>query len=183
MEQLPNDSTQEATSVYSESTQKINEGRTVVLIPVENDEEFTVSKELAKMVSIIDTNRFRCDVGIKKASLVLIIEYCEHHNYIPPPAIIRPLQYNDFEKCISDKWDFEFINKIDIRTCFELANDCDSVKCESLFGLCCAKIGHYFRCSSTEELKKSFGLTANNFTKEEAEDIRKGNQWLMDMIN
>ena len=134
------------------------------------------------MIQIIDVTKFRCDVGIKKSSLKIIIEYCTHHINSPPALIQRPLLYNDFSKCISDKWDYDFIMKIDIRCLFELANDCDSVKCPSLLSLCCARIGHYFRCESPEELKKTFGLTASKFTKEESEDMIKGNPWLMDML-
>ena len=180
---IGNDTTMENTSVHSASTnQQTNDTPNVTFAPIENDETFVVPKEYAQLIQIIDVTKFRCDVGIKKSSLKIILEYCTHHINSPPALIQRPLLYNDFSKCISDKWDYDFIMKIDIRCLFELANDCDSVKCPSLLSLCCARIGHYFRCESPEELKKTFGLTASKFTKEESEDMIKGNPWLMDML-
>jgi S-phase kinase-associated protein 1 len=83
--------------------------------------------------------------NIKSNDLRIIIQFCEHHKYIPPPEIVRPLQYNELSKCVSDIWDAEFISSIEFEKVTELLLVADYLGISSLTDLCYARMAMYFR--------------------------------------
>ena len=83
--------------------------------------------------------------NIKSTDLSIIIQFCEHHKYIQPPEIVRPLQYNELSKCVSDVWDSEFISNIEFDKVTELLLVADYLGISSLTDLCYARMAMYFR--------------------------------------
>jgi hypothetical protein len=75
----------------------------------------------------------------------LILKYCIYHNFIKPAEIIRPLQYNDLKRCVTDVWDAEFVNVLDFEQVTELLCAADKLECTSLTDLCYARLAMYFR--------------------------------------
>jgi hypothetical protein len=71
----------------------------------------------------------------------------------------------------------------------ELLLSSDLLGCTSLSDLCYAKLAIFFRskylpfnnfiATPTSELKKTFLLAETDFTPNQIEDIKKGNDWLM----
>ena len=156
----------------------------IILSSSENpQEEFEVSKQISRMIETIDTRNPKTVLKIKSSSLKYIIEFCTHHNFEIPPSIVRPLQYNDFYKCIPDKWDADFVNQIEIKVLIDLLNDSENIKCSALNNLIYAKFAHLFRCESSEKLKVMFDLTTQKTSHNEREELLSGNSWLKEMMN
>ncbi len=86
--------------------------------------------------------------GINSNEMKLIIQYCEHHKYINPPEIHRPLQCNDLRKCVNDPWDADFINSLEFDKVTDLLLAADLLKCTSLIDLCYARLAMYFRSNN-----------------------------------
>jgi len=82
---------------------------------------------------------------IKSSEFEQIILFCDHHNHIHPPEIIRPLQYNDLKLCVKDPWDADFISQFDFNRVTELLSASELLKCSSLADLCYARLALYFR--------------------------------------
>lgn len=162
------------------------ENNNIIIKGIDSTEEFKVPSDIVNM--IYNINQYKVEgkdeyiLPIKITSLKLVLSYCQYHNYQNPPEIIYPLQYNDFSKCIDDAKDCEIISKFDIRTLFGFADDCETINCQRLFQLCCAKIAHYFKCTEKEELSKEFGFTSNTLTKSEEDQLFKNNIWLKEMV-
>jgi S-phase kinase-associated protein 1 len=83
--------------------------------------------------------------SIKSSELNLIIQFCEHHKFNSPSEIIKPLQYNELSKCVSDAWDAEFISGLDFDKVTELLIAAEFLMINSLTDLCYARMALYFR--------------------------------------
>lgn len=75
----------------------------------------------------------------------MILAYCEYHKYAHPPEIVRPLQFNDLKKCVSDVWDAEFINQVDFDKVTDILNAANYLDIKSLTDLCYARLALFFR--------------------------------------
>jgi hypothetical protein len=75
----------------------------------------------------------------------LIIKFCSYHNFIAPPEITRPLQYNNLNNCVQDPWDANFISSLDFDKVTDLLLASETIKCASLMDLCYARLALYFR--------------------------------------
>ena len=148
----------------------------------EKDKRLTVSKQIKNLIPNLNIEVQVISFNIPFEYLLLIKEYCEHHNFIKPNPITMPLPYNDFSKCIKDKWDYNFIMKLNIKECLEFVNYLEEINCESLYSLCCARIGFYFRCENIKKIKADFNLPVTKFTNEEKEKIISENPWMKDII-
>ena len=147
----------------------------------DKDKSLIISKEVQKLIPKLDINLQTISFNIPFKYLNLIKEYCEHHNFIKPKPITKPLPYNDFSKCISDKWDYDFIMKLSINESLEFVNYFKELNCESLYYLCCARIGFYFRCENIKKIKSDFHLVVTKFTPEEKNKIIEENSWMKDI--
>ncbi len=147
----------------------------------DKDKSLIISKEVQKLIPKLDINLQTISFNIPFKYLNLIKEYCEHHNFINPKPITKPLPYNDFSKCISDKWDYDFIMKLSINESLEFVNYFKELNCESLYYLCCARIGFYFRCENIKKIKSDFHLVVTKFTPEEKNKIIEENSWMKDI--
>jgi hypothetical protein len=147
----------------------------------EKDKSLVISKNAINLIPNLNIYLDSISYNIPFKYLNLIKEYCEHHNFEKPKPITMPLQYNDFSKCINDKWDYDFIMKLSINESLEFVNYFNELKCESLYYLCCARIGFYFRCENIKKIKKDFNLLVTKFTTDEKNKIIEENSWLNDI--
>lgn len=82
---------------------------------------------------------------LREQELSLIIQYCEHHNYIFPQPLIKPLRSNDLINCVNDSWDANFLSKLDFDQTTDLLNAATYIGCSTLADICYAKLALYFR--------------------------------------
>jgi hypothetical protein len=78
-------------------------------------------------------------IDITSNEFKVILQYCEHHNFIRPPEIVRPLA-KDISLCVSDRWDIDFITSFDFGQTVNILIVADKLKCTSLMDLCYTKL-------------------------------------------
>lgn len=118
----------------------------VLTFKTKDNLEVVYSIQILKMLNALqnlNSNIVNLDIGSNEFKF--IIQFCEHHNFIHPPQIIRPLQFNELRRCVSDQWDAEFINSFDYNQVTDLLQAADYLKCNSLIDLCYAKLAMFFR--------------------------------------
>ena len=111
--------------------------------------------------------------------LYKIIQYCQHHSYIVPPPIKKPIPTDKTEDAASDPWDAEFINGFEEDPLIDLtlASNYMDIKC--VLDLCCGKIASMFKGKTIDELRQKYGTT-EEFTAEEEERLKKEYPWALE---
>ena len=118
-------------------------------------------------------------VSVTKAILDKIIEYCQHHSYIVPPPIKKPIPTDKIEDAVSDPWDAEFINGFEEDPLIDLtlASKYMDIKC--VLDLCCGKIASMFKGKTIDELRAKYNIQ-EEFTPEEEERLKKEYPWALE---
>merc|ERR1711951_163258 len=85
----------------------------------EDGTEFEVPRKAAMMCnlvkSILEGDANAKKIPIKKVRgdiLDLIVQYLKHHNGKKPEEIAKPIRSVKMERIVADKWDAEYINKM-----------------------------------------------------------------------
>ena len=117
--------------------------------------------------------------NVKSNILKKIKEYLEHYENEEPKEIDRPLPSNNFKECVSE-WDFNYI-EIDLDQIFELILGANYMDIKPLLELASAKVASIIKGKTTEEIRKTFGIT-NDFTPEEEQQIIEENKWCMENL-
>ena len=102
--------------------------------------------------------------GIKRSTLVKVIEFCEYHKENPLEDIEKPLRTNDLSQILSP-WYFDFQN-IKIEELFELTNAANYLDIKPLLELTCASVAAQMKGKSIGEIRELFNIE-NEFTSEE----------------
>ena len=118
---------------------------------------------------------------LKKINYILkkIKEYLEHYENNEPKEIERPLPSQNFKECV-DEWDNNFID-VDLDLIFELILGANYMDIKPLLELASAKVASIIKGKTTEEIRKTFGIT-NDFTPEEEQQIIEENKWCMENL-
>nr|CCG34070.1 SCF ubiquitin ligase [uncultured eukaryote] len=106
-----------------------------------------------------------------------VIEYCKYHHEHPD----APSDEKKDEKRTDDiiPWDKEFCD-VDQPTLFELIPAANYLDIKPLLDLTCKTVANMIKGKTPEEIRKTFNIK-NDFTPEEEEQIRKENEWCMDL--
>eukprot|EP01088_Endostelium_zonatum_P008289 TRINITY_DN20_c0_g1_i2.p1 TRINITY_DN20_c0_g1~~TRINITY_DN20_c0_g1_i2.p1 ORF type:complete len:164 (+),score=40.09 TRINITY_DN20_c0_g1_i2:43-534(+) len=106
-----------------------------------------------------------------------VIEYCKYHHEHPE----APADEKKDEKRTDDisPWDKEFCD-VDQPTLFELILAANYLDIKPLLDLTCKTVANMIKGKTPEEIRKTFNIK-NDFTPEEEEQIRKENEWCMDL--
>ena len=112
--------------------------------------------------------------SVNGATLEKVREYLIHYENEVPPVIQKPLKNNDFKKCAVE-WDNNFLGD-DNRVILDLIQAANYMDIKPLIELASAKIASKIRGTTTESIRKEFGI--DNFTKEEEEQINKDKDYL-----
>jgi len=106
-----------------------------------------------------------------------VIDYCKYHNEHPD----APSDEKKDEKRTDDiiPWDKEFCD-VDQPTLFELILAANYLDIKPLLDLTCKTVANMIKGKTPEEIRKTFNIK-NDFTPEEEEQIRKENEWCMDL--
>jgi len=109
--------------------------------------------------------------------LAKVIEWAKYHHSNPDP----PSDEKKDEKRTDDiiPWDKEFCD-VDQPTLFELILAANYLDIKPLLDLTCKTVANMIKGKTPEEIRKTFNIK-NDFTPEEEEQIRKENEWCMDL--
>mmetsp|Transcript_15539 Transcript_15539/g.23709 ORF Transcript_15539/g.23709 Transcript_15539/m.23709 type:complete len:183 (+) Transcript_15539:180-728(+) len=148
----------------------------LVLISSEDDspKEFEISRKAALMCnlvkSILEGDNGAKKIPIKKVRgdiLELIVEYLKHHNGKKPEEIAKPIRSVKMERIVADKWDADYINKMNKKTIFQVILGANYMDLPSLLHLGCAKIATLIKGKSPEEIKNILADESNDSNKVE----------------
>lgn len=108
-----------------------------------------------------------------------IVEYCNHHFDNPEEHQIEQTDDKKPEQTEICEWDKEFLS-VDQTTLFELILAANYLDMKKLLDDCCKTVANMIKNKSPEEIRKTFNIK-NDFTEEEEEQIRKENEWCMEL--
>ena len=111
-------------------------------------------------------------MNVSSKILEKVIAYCEHYHEHPDTAD------NGKDGDISS-WDSKFC-EVDQATLFELILAANFLDIKSLLEVTCKKVASMIRGKSPDEIRKTFCIK-NDFTKDEEDQVRKENEWCMDL--
>ena len=94
---------------------------------------------------------------VKSDILQKVVEYLTYYKDTEPKEIPKPLPTANLSDVI-DKWDLEFINKIELNSVFDLINAANYMDIPSLLDLSCAKIASLMKGKSAEEIRAMFNI-------------------------
>ena len=117
--------------------------------------------------------------NVKGNILKKIVEYLEHYKDTEPKEIERPLPSQNFKECV-DEFDFNF-TEIDLDMLFEIILASNYLDIKPLQELASAKVASILKGKTTEEIRRTFGIT-NEFTPEEEQQIIEENKWCMENL-
>ena len=105
-----------------------------------------------------------------------IKDYLMHYQDVEePPKIAKPLKSNDFKECCENEWDYNFVgdNNNEI---LELLRASNYLDIKPLLELLSAKLACKIRGTTTESIRKDFGI--ENINTDEENPINKDKQYL-----
>jgi hypothetical protein len=94
--------------------------------------------------------------GVKKATLLKALEYCEHHLKNPDPPV------KEYEKYRSDNigaWDLAFMSAVSMEMLFDLVLAANYLDIKGLLELGCKTIANMMRSMLTRRVKAVTVLT------------------------
>mmetsp|Transcript_26522 Transcript_26522/g.23341 ORF Transcript_26522/g.23341 Transcript_26522/m.23341 type:complete len:191 (+) Transcript_26522:212-784(+) len=135
----------------------------LILISSEDDNprEFEISRKAALMCnlvkSILEGDANAKKIPIKKVRgdiLELIVNYLKHHNGKKPEEIAKPIRSVKMERIVADKWDADYINKMNKKTIFQVILGANYMDLPSLLHLGCAKIATLIKQLDQKEINR-----------------------------
>jgi S-phase kinase-associated protein 1 len=142
---------------------------------VEVEREIASKSEWVK--NIVDGSEVDDNIplpGIKKATLLKVIEYCTYINTNVPPQIDKPLRSNELSDIV-DPWYAEFVN-LEQEVLFELILAANFMDIKSLLELACAKVASLMNGMTIPQVREYFNIE-NDFTAEEEVNIMYDDKW------
>jgi len=106
-----------------------------------------------------------------------VIDWAKYHKEHPDPVSDEKKDEKRTDDIIP--WDKEFCD-VDQPTLFELILAANYLDIKPLLDLTCKTVANMIKGKTPEEIRKTFNIK-NDFTPEEEEQIRKENEWCMDL--
>jgi S-phase kinase-associated protein 1 len=100
-----------------------------------------------------------------------VIEYLVHYKEAEPKEIPKPLPSSNLSE-VTDEWDVNFINGIDLDTSFDVINAANYMDIKSLLDLACAKIAGIMKGKTAEEIRGMFNIECD-LTEEELKEYEE----------
>ena len=113
-------------------------------------------------------------VAVKGKALEKVKEYLTYYQDKEPPTIEKPLKSNKFEECATE-WDAKFLD-INNDAILSLVLAANYMDIKPLLELAAAKVACSIRGTSTESIRKVFGI--NDLNEKEKEQIEKDKSYL-----
>ena len=108
---------------------------------------------------------------IKYDILKKVVEYLAHYKDKEPQQIPKPLPSQDLKE-VTDEWDVNFINGIDLDSVFDLINAANYMDISSLLDLSCAKIASLMKGKSAAEIRAMFNIECD-LTEDELKEYEE----------
>ena len=132
---------------------KTEDGKTV-----EMSKKAADRSEVLKKMILDYPDESELAVNVNYDALSKIKEYLEHYESTEPKEIKKPLQSEDFAKCV-DEWDYNYIGKEEnIETLKNLILATNFLDIKPLLNLLSAKIGHKIKGINTGTIRTVFGI-------------------------
>ncbi len=147
----------------------ISEDETRVEITEKAGEKSTLLKELFEGYS--DNME---DTLIPQTNGEILKKVAEYLNYYvdkEPRQIPKPLPSEKLEE-VTDKWDIDFINSIDLDNVFDLINAANYFSIKPLLELACAKIASEMYGKSADEIREKFNIE-NDLDEEDLKEYEQ----------
>ncbi|AVK75424.1 S-phase kinase-associated protein 1 [Pandoravirus quercus] len=166
------------------------------IIKLESSDEqvFEVAREVAEMSvtvkHMLDDVDADSDAAIPLPNITgkilgKVIEWANYHHENSEPTAAVPADGADAaakdDKRTDDisPWDKAFC-EVDQPTLFELILAANYLDIKPLLDLGCKSVANMIKGKSPEEIRKTFNIK-NDFSEEEEEQIRKENEWCLDL--
>ena len=125
--------------------------------------------------------------NVSKNILERIVSYCNHHYDNPQDHEITDTNSSETNPSEDDKkkpqeiceWDKEFLS-VDQSVLFETILAANYMDMKRLLDDACKTVANMIKNKSPEEIRMIFNIK-NDFTPEEEEQIRKENEWCMEL--
>ena len=111
---------------------------------------------------------------VNGVTLEKVKEYLIHYENEEPPIVQKPFKSNNFKECASE-WDYNFLGD-DNNSILALILAANFMDIKPLLELASAKLASKIRGTTTESIRKDFGIT--NFNKDEEEQIEVDKEYL-----
>ena len=108
---------------------------------------------------------------IKYDILKKVVEYLAHYKEKEPQQIPKPLPSQDLKE-VTDEWDVNFINGMDLDSVFDLINAANYMDIAPLLDLACAKIASLMKGKSAAEIRAMFNIECD-LTEEELKEYEE----------
>ena len=108
---------------------------------------------------------------IKYDILKKVVEYLAHYKDKEPQQIPKPLPSQDLKE-VTDEWDVNFINGMELDSVFDLINAANYMDISSLLDLACAKIASLMKGKSAAEIRAMFNIECD-LTEDELKEYEE----------
>jgi S-phase kinase-associated protein 1 len=100
-----------------------------------------------------------------------VVEYLVHYKETEPKEIPKPLPTSNLNE-VTDEWDVNFINGIDLDTSFDVINAANYMDIKPLLDLSCAKIAGIMKGKTAEEIRGMFNIECD-LTEDELKEYEE----------
>jgi S-phase kinase-associated protein 1 len=100
-----------------------------------------------------------------------VVEYLVHYKDTEPKEIPKPLPTNNLSE-VTDEWDVNFINGIDLDTSFDVINAANYMDIKPLLDLSCAKIASIMKGKNADEIRGMFNIECD-LTEDELKEYEE----------
>ena len=108
---------------------------------------------------------------IKYDILKKVVEYLAHYKDKEPVQIPKPLPSPDLKE-VTEEWDVNFINGMELDSVFDLINAANYMDISSLLDLACAKIASLMKGKSAAEIRAMFNIECD-LTEDELKEYEE----------
>ena len=120
--------------------------------------------------------------AVNSKTLKRILDYCQHHEFIPPSPPKRPVVSKDLKENLSDEWDAALISELNDEDLHELILSSNFLDIKSLLDACLVNYACIFKEMTIEEAKIKYSIE-EDFTPETEERLKQEYHWAMEVDN
>ena len=102
---------------------------------------------------------------IKYDILKIIVEYLNYYKNKTPKEIPKPVPSENLNAFLDD-WDYEFINKINLDSTFDLMNAASDLGVQTLLDLASTKVASILKSKTIEDIRSMFNTGCDLSQKE-----------------
>jgi hypothetical protein len=104
----------------------------------------------------------RCELEtISNDTFKYIYTYMKHYNGKPQEIVHKPLRSSNFEECVNDIWDYNFVKNFKIVDLIFISNACNYLNIQCLMHLCLSFVACKIRGKTEDEVREIFKMPEN----------------------